>query len=343
MIYDQEIQAEKLYETLTRQILEPIDGSEISIEGIGVHWECLASFRERECNIYCLGSSGYAVSFNENLTTEAQGRTKSEEQVISAVINWLQNHDLNKIYKLFEFIDYDKRLLSKIADTFTDKYPDCVHQIDIKLNQNFGDSFDLELQAKDRLCKVYLWGDDKTPTYDFYWDGCLLFSCTKEDYDPLLSTIKLWLYDYHMPSQLEHSFPWLDTGKLAKYYEEGRGIEGEFILSWDHIEEFYRRLSNFAQKSDVLKLITQLREKGYDKTLRAGQSMHTFIVSRARRHGYMTKFISFDFHKNAMDVSTKLDVEENLSFPNIELTSQVEELIKQLEAQEMDPTPQFWR
>jgi len=344
MVYDEEIQARKLYETLTREILEPIDGSEISIEGIGVHWHCLVIFKERECYISCMGSSSYAVSFKGHGIEEATGRTKSEDPVISAAIHWLQGSNLNEMYKLFEFIDYSKRFLSKIMDSFANQYPDCVQKIDIKLNQNFAGNFHLELETKDRFCKVYLWGEDKTPTYDFYWHDCLLFSCSEKDTASLLLMMKLWLYDYYMPSQLEKDFPWLDTGKLAKYYEEGRGIEGEFILSWDHIEEFYGRQNSFILNPDeILKFIAQLRERGYDKTLRAGQSMPTFIVSRARRHGHMTQYIAFDFFENGMKVTAKLDSEKRFSLPNIELTPQVEELLKQLEAKELELAPPSWR
>jgi hypothetical protein len=343
MVYDEEIQARKLYETLTHEILEPVDGSEISIEGIGAHWHCLATLNDRECRIDCMGSSGYAVSFNSHGATDANGRTKSEDQVISATISWLQNGNLEEMYRLFEFVDYKKRSLSKVIETFTNQHPECIQKIKINLNQNFAGNFDLELEAKDRSCKVYLWGEDKKPTYDFYWDDCMLFSCTERDRETLM-LMKLWLYNYYMPSQLEQAFSWLDTGKLAKYYEEGRGIEGEFILSWDQVEEFYgRRLSFILNPDDILKLITQLREKGYDKTLRAGHAMPTLIVSRARRHGFMTQFIAFDFFNNGMKVTAKFDSEKKLSFPNIELTPEVEELIKQLEAKDLELAPEFWR
>lgn len=343
MTYEQEIQARKLYETLTIEILESMNGSEISIEGAGTHWHCLTAFKERECRMDSMGDSGYAVSFNSHDSTKASGRTKSEDEVVSATVAWLQNGNLEELYRLFEFVDYDKRSLSNIMGLFTNQYPECAQAIDIKLNQNFAGNFSLELKAKDRLCKVYHWGEEKIPTYDFYWDNCTLFSCTKNDSESML-LMKLWLYDYYMPSQLEQSFPWLDSGELAKYYEEGRGIEGEFILSWNQVEEFYnRRLSFVPNPDDILKMISQLREKGYDKTLRAGHSMPTLIVSRARRHGYMTQHIAFDFLGKGMKVTAKLDSEQSLLLPRIELTTEVDELIKQLEIKDLELAPDFWR
>lgn len=343
-MHAREIQARNLYEKLTQEVSRSSDNIDITFEGAGSFWHCQAEHDERECYIECLDSFGYAIIFNAHNATEAEGRSKSEEQVILAVINWLQNRDLSEIYKLFEFVDYNKRLLSKITDTFTNEYPNCIQEIDIKLNQNFGGNFHLELEAKDRFCKVYLLGGDKSPTYDFYWDACLLFSCTEKDAESLLLMMKLWLYDYYTPSQLEQNFLWLDTGKLAKYYEDGRGIEGEFVLSWDHIEEFYSRQNSFILNTDdILEFIAQLREKGFDKTLRAGQSMRTFIVSRARRHGFMTQYIAFDFITNGMKVTVKLHTEQSLSLSSIELTPEVDELIKQLEAKDLELAPKFWR
>ena len=343
MIYDEEIQARKIYETLTIEILESIDESEISIEGTGAHWHCLVTLNERECRIDCMGSSGYAVSFNSHNATEANGRTKSENQVVSATTAWLRNGNLQEMYRLFEFVDYQKRSLSKVMEIFKKQYPECVQEININLNQNFAGNFHLELVTKDRFCKVYLWGEDITPTYEFYWDDCKLFSFIQKDIESLL-LMKLWLYEYQMPTQLEQSFPWLDTGKLAKYYEEGRGVEGEFILSWDYVEEFYnRRLSFIPNPDDILRMISQLREKGYDKTLRAGHSMPTLILSRARRHGFMTQYITFDFLTKGMKVTATLDTDQKLSLPNIELTQQVEELLQQLEAKDLELAPQFWR
>ena len=339
MIYDEEIQARKLYETLTIEILDSIDGSEISIDGIGVHWHCITRLKERTCRIDCLGSSGYAISFNLHDATEANGRTNSEEKVMSATITWLQSGNLEKLYKLFEFVDYDKRSLLRVIDAFTNQYPECIQEVKIGLNQNFSGNFDLKIEAKDRFCKIYLRGE--TPTYDFYWDDCMLFSCLEKNSESLL-LIKLWLYDYYMPSQLEKKFEWLDIGELAKYYEKGQGIEGEFILSWDRIEKFYRTPYSFIQNpEEILKMIAELRSKGYDKTLRAGQSMDRFIVSRARKHGFMKNYIAFYFFNKEMKVTAKFNSEEILSFPDIKLNPKVEELIKQLEAKDLDLPPKY--
>jgi hypothetical protein len=130
-----------------------------------------------------------------------------------------------------------------------------------------------------------------------------------------------------MPSALKQEFDWLDIGKLASYYEAGRGIEGEFVVSWDKIELFYR---DFARVPDM---IAQMRMAGFDKTLRVGQSLYTFIVSRARRHGLRSDqpHITFDFSPDSMRVWVHFDKVREVSFASIEYNSEVEALLKELE------------
>lgn len=65
-------------------------------------------------------------------------------------------------------------------------------------------------------------------------------------------------------------------------------IEAEFLKSWDKIEEFYSDLFSYKgwdYTKPIMPVISQLRSMGYDKTLRAGQSLYTFVLSRSRNWG----------------------------------------------------------
>ena len=66
-------------------------------------------------------------------------------------------------------------------------------------------------------------------------------------------------------------------------------IEDAFVQSWDWIERFYRDdlLSQATWRwiGAMPTLISGLRERGYDRVLRAGQSLFVLILSRAREHG----------------------------------------------------------
>lgn len=62
-------------------------------------------------------------------------------------------------------------------------------------------------------------------------------------------------------------------------------IEQDFLDSWDHMEEYFSADRLLVWVNDMSNVIKQLREKGYDRKFRAGQSMINFIISRSYKHG----------------------------------------------------------
>jgi hypothetical protein len=123
----------------------------------------------------------------------------------------------------------------------------------------------------------------------------------------------------------------------SRYYEEGRGVEGEFIESWDRIEKFYQEM-NFAPASSIRAFVADLRSNGYDKTLRAGQSLYSLIISRSRRHGLRPgqPHIAFQFSESGMGVCVRIDGERTVSFPRIKLDENLDAFLKELESQSID-------
>jgi hypothetical protein len=136
-----------------------------------------------------------------------------------------------------------------------------------------------------------------------------------------------------MPSALRTEFPDIQIGDLADYYERGNPIEGEFIKSWDFIERRYDT-ENFPFRQKVCALIAQMRQKGYDRSLRAGTSLWSLIVSRSRRHGLKENqpSIMFRFRDDGMEVHSYLDNETKEMHSEIELTPEIDKLLKRLEA-----------
>jgi hypothetical protein len=175
------------------------------------------------------------------------------------------------------------------------------------------------------------------PDLIFHWDESQLFQVQTGQLKQVALLLKRWLCDYVMPSDLESEFSWIDIGQLARHYEEGRGVEGEFLLSWDSVKRFYSRMVNAPFSPQVLEMIAKMREK-YGKTLRAGQSLYSLVISRSRRHGLRMDQprIIFQFDNDRMDVLINFDGETKLSFPKIELTTEIDTLLKQLEAREID-------
>ena len=110
-------------------------------------------------------------------------------------------------------------------------------------------------------------------------------------------------------------------------------------MSWDEIEQFYRETVKIPQSSKILEMIAQMRERGHDRTFRAGQSMYAFVVSRSRRHGLSTDQprIVFYVHENGMDVAyyDNTGSEKKTSYAKIEYTSQIGILLKQFEVRDI--------
>jgi hypothetical protein len=134
-----------------------------------------------------------------------------------------------------------------------------------------------------------------------------------------------------MPSALRAQFPWLEIGPLADAYEAGRGVEGEFVESWDHVEPFYREIPYVATER-VLGLIAAIRAAGYDRKLRAGTSLYDLIVSRSRRHGLREgqPCVAFAFEGEGMQVYVGA---QRLTLPRIEFDPRVEAILRDLAAQ----------
>ena len=119
-----------------------------------------------------------------------------------------------------------------------------------------------------RQPRLYFYGYEMKPRFTFYWDEAVIFEIKEGDFDQLSQLMYQWVYEKKMPSVLKQEFPGIDFGALAFYYENGNGLEGEFFLSWDQVENFFKGLD--SNKAGILTFIQHLRQSGYDKRLRAG-------------------------------------------------------------------------
>ena len=62
------------------------------------------------------------------------------------------------------------------------------------------------------------------------------------------------------------------------------------------MEWFFGSGEIWPKRPDILDLIAALRQIGYDRKLRAGQSLDAFVVSRSRKHGLRPEQPSVGFH-----------------------------------------------
>lgn len=76
---------------------------------------------------------------------------------------------------------------------------------------------------------------------------------------------------------------------------EPAGLEGEFVASWDAMESFYDDVERKSPgcSGGVGALLGEIREAGFDQLLRAGQSLTTLILTRAKRHGSFEHYVRF--------------------------------------------------
>jgi hypothetical protein len=97
----------------------------------------------------------------------------------------------------------------------------------------------------------------------------------------------------------------LKASDLYPLREPDLQLADDFARSWIRIEEFFgRALPPSAWKDYLLDFVRQLRRDGYDRKLRAGQSLFAFTVSRSRRHGLRPDqpWIAFLFHDSVMEM-----------------------------------------
>jgi hypothetical protein len=244
------------------------------------------TYKGAEYNIYFYNS-------NEEITS---GRTFDKFEAIASIKDWFAYPNLEVMYAKYAFIDKKKRRLNEIQQKIIAYHPEIIQsvKIDLKTDIVFCHLF---LFSSNRHVEIYFYGYNDNPTFVFYWSDVKVFDFENIKFEEMLLLMIHWIYHLTMPSVLQKEFPQLDFGKLVFYFEQGKGLEGQFIQSWDFTEEFYTSLRDVPIKYKVLDLIKEMRKRGFDKTLRAGNAMYDLVLSRSAKHGLRREqsFISFMF------------------------------------------------
>jgi hypothetical protein len=334
---------EDIARQLHRELLRRFGELSPTVAGAGVHWRCTVSRDERKCEISCFALRShpeYFTSFEQRSETVAYARVPSTDDTIAAVADWLNGADLPQLYDRYRFIDAGKRTLEQIRDAVTAAEPELRRLAETELRLHIVDAYTLFFRGEARSCEVSFYGKNEWPDAEFSWDACPLFHYQPHDAAQFAAVLNCWICETLMPSEMRSRFPWLTIGELADYYEAGRPIEGEFIQSWEAMERFYH--DRRFPLADVVKAFMQsMRSRGYHKTLRAGQSLWSLILSRSRRHGLRDEqpCIQFWFHADGMVVINCLEDRRNgirSVYAKIECTSEIEALLNQLAASPID-------
>jgi hypothetical protein len=338
--HPEERHARALHRRLSDELARSVPGTTVAVNGAGVHWDCSASRGARACEVSCfdVGPAEYLATLSDAGRPSAIGRTRSADDVAGAVGAWLAGQGLPDLYARFDFIDGYLRALRRIEAEALGRFPNLAGGTSREVRQILCDSYELLFRAQDRSCCVSYYGDNERPDAAFRWDDCELFVVPATDAETLAPLLSRWLCERVMPSALQAEFPWLKVDPVAKHYEAGNPVEGEFLTSWDDVVRFYEDVKQPLAR-DALAFLARLRESGFDRTLRAGQSMFTLVVSRSRRHGlrHEQASIAFDFRPGQIAVCACLDGErETLAVAGVHLPPELIELLERLESKPVD-------
>jgi hypothetical protein len=125
--------------------------------------------------------------------------------------------------------------------------------------------------------------------------------------------------------------------------EEQNELEKAFLRSWDSMEGYFDGMTlytGWGHMKYMLTLIRLLRERGYDRQLRAGQSMASFILSRSLEHGLREgqPRLIFGVGRKGEMAATLLaaNVNVTLRMDRVEITPELENLLIPLLAYPID-------
>ena len=344
MKFPQEGYSAELCQTLLHRFASADYPVTVERKGGGVHWNCSVGRGLICCQVHCFslprdrGPQFYSI-YKRGGEPVAYSRVSSMKDAIEALESWLSGEDLESLYQQYPFVDQEKRALLGIANQLKNLRPALAEFANFELKCRHGDICNLRVEANERAIEVSFWGEKEFPDAKFSWDDCQLFQFPVNDEEKLAKITNQWLCDNAMPSALRAEHPLLDIGELADYYERGAPIEGEFVLSWKSIIEFYE--SGEPRNARITAFLEMLCEAGFNRTLRAGQSMWTLVLSRSRRHGLREDqpSIMIRFFDTSMRISYRpfsYDPGESILNSPIEMTGEVETLLKKLERAEVD-------
>jgi hypothetical protein len=331
--------AQDLYDGLIARFSRISEQAQIATTGGGVQWRCSAQRGSRSCWTGCfeVGGPEFLTFFEADAKRVAAGRNPSQPETVEAIWTWLDGAPLSAMYERFCFVDREKRKLMRIREESLRAFPALGTATRNELTVSPSGVSHLWFRMETRSAHIHFVSHHAAPEAVFYWDECELFRFEAKDHASLGRVLSLWLSGNAPPSAIRKEFPWLDIGPLADFYERGNPVEGEFLESWNLMEGVYEG-SRFPPRTLVLPFIAELRRAGYDKKLRAGQSIWSLVVSRSRRPRLRPEqpVVSFQFREHSMEVYARDQEEERLQEVPIGLTDTVDRILQRLSERPVD-------
>ena len=260
----------------------------------------------------------------------ASSRTDSMEQTVDLIFHFMEGEKLVELYQRYDFVDRKKRKLALLQTVVNDVYPEMKEIAVNRIVEDILSYPELEFEDGERLCRIHFHASKEYPRWIYFWNGTRIFEISNP-YDAINAQIAMrWVLEKVRPSELNMDYPEIDTGKLAQFYEKGKGLEGEFTLSW---EESIKNLKQGEHHEKVLKLFEQFENAGYYQLFRTNFNLWTLVMTRSKKKLKLSDqpFISIRFYENKSEVSVK-DIHGTLHrFEEIELTSEMKRIIQELQ------------
>ncbi|MBL0316247.1 MAG: hypothetical protein IPP69_10870 [Flavobacteriales bacterium] len=305
----------------------------------GAYSSCEVKNSTRTCHIYInkietesqhQTSLDFYTVLGERNKEIASAKTDSMEHMVNLIFDFIEGENLIELYRRYDFVDRKKRKLILLQTLINDVYP---AMKEIAVNRIVEDILsypELEFEDGERLCRIHYHASKEFPRWIYFWNGTRIFE-TSNPHDAINAQIAMrWVLEKVRPSELNMDYPEIDTGKLAQFYEQGKGLEGEFTLSW---EESIKNLKQGEHHEKVRKLFKQFEKAGYYQLFRTNANSWTFVMTRSKKNLKLSDqpFISFRFYENKSEVSVK-DIHGTLHrFEEIELTSEMKRIIQELQ------------
>jgi hypothetical protein len=335
-----EIRTKKFFVKVQRIVSKKLKLAQIALRGDGRTWiEIRCNERLVKVHVFVdlNGDLEHLVFFQEDHETLGSGRARVSQSAIDASIAWLSEMAWLDLYQKFDFVESAEKFQISIRNSLVKNQP-VLANLKNEIKRGSQDFCDQRFLASNRSVEIKLWGPEKEQWVSFMWHNSKMFELRNHDHVKLAPVIGSWLHEQDMPSAMNQKFPWLETGKLAQFYEQGRELEGEFVVSWDGIEGFYAKEPMAERSGPLLKLIAEMRVRGFEKSFRAGTSMTTLIFSRSKDHGLRSEqpYICLSGSERGVDLEIYMDGKHRMFLPEGEFTPEVEQWFRRLEMQPID-------
>ena len=336
--------AEELYQQLVEH--RDLIHCKITLQRNAAHWTCSIEQNDSHVLISCYDVKDAAQYYSEYYRTSkkrAHYCTVSLRETLKSAIHWIQGYQLDLMYERHPFLDMSKRGLQIICNEVILFAPQLELVQPNKLLRSYG-CYYATFRGDNRACHIKFQDDQEYARASFFWGDGELFSFDVRNFEQLAQVMKVWLYDEVLPSGMRKQFPWLFMDQIADLYEQGEPDKGEFLRSWNQLEQFFREFNpqHWPQMPTARQFLVDLRSKGYHLLLRAGSSIDNLILSRSRRHGLergqaRIRFV-FKFNNEGLDIYHNIGEEKIVkeSIAEIACQDRVLELLNRLVEEPID-------